>query len=139
MRRDLERVLHGRSYTSILVLSGEEEDVELADSRVLTTLLLVRDIRKRNNLSVANSPVVKLPPPPGVKAEPTPTANGHGFPPRAELQRRSASDGVGPARELTLIGEVLGCETRDLVMAAGISADQVSATPPPRREGPHPA
>tara|TARA_B110001452_G_scaffold85317_1_gene69719 strand:- start:596 stop:907 length:312 start_codon:yes stop_codon:yes gene_type:complete len=80
-------VLKERPYASALVLAEEETDTSASDSRALTTLLLVRDIR------------------------------------RVMASEAAARDpGGAPLAEMTLLGEILDSETRDLVAAAGVCA-----------------
>ena len=99
-RRDVEAVMRTHVFSSVLVLAVEggggarttsSSSASDADSRALTTLLLVRDIRESFE-QVHRS--------------------GHG---------ERAGSPPAQSEDFTLLGEILDAETKDLVAAAGVS------------------
>ena len=137
LRRDIESVMHARAYSSVLVLASDETNSSLgsekydaaaqcsaSDSRALTTLLLVRDVR-RAMLERASSPPLSFKK--GVAAGVT-DADGaaDGAPDGAAdgaLASRAPTAAAPPVPhdEFTMLGEILDSETKDLVAAAGVS------------------
>ena len=129
LRRDIESVMHARAYSSVLVLASDETNSSLgsekydaaaqcsaSDSRALTTLLLVRDVR-RAMLERASSPPLSFKK--GVAAGVT-DADGAADGALASRAPTAAAPPV-PHDEFTMLGEILDSETKDLVAAAGVS------------------
>ena len=112
-RRDIEAVMRPRAYSSALVLATEggggqsgdsDSAASAADSRALTTLLLVRDIRDSLVRQTRGGAAARAPSPAA--------ANGYG---------NGHVATVAQSEDFTLLGEILDIETKDLVAAAGVS------------------
>ena len=54
-RRDIEDIMHQYAFGSVLVLATEGDDHAASDSRALTSLLLVRDIREEMREAIKTS------------------------------------------------------------------------------------
>lgn len=148
LRRDLEACMRARPYGSVLVLSSEADEGVAAlgspsvasDSRSLTTLLLVRDIRRamleeetaRAMLPAdGEKPTDTSPPVPPARpmrriSRENPTAvalysRGWLLPDGLPPQAGPSGSKVAPDDDFTLLGEILDSETRDLVATAGVS------------------
>ena len=111
-RRDIEGVMHACPFSSVLVLSaegggdarGDSHGTTLSmeaseDSRALTSLLLVRDIRQTLLKQEAATAAALT------------SAGAKGLAAATEAQ----------PEDFTLLGEILDMETKDLVATAGIS------------------
>ena len=119
LRRDIESVMHERAYSSVLVLasegnagaSGQKIDsaaqCSASDSRSLTTLLLVSDVRR--------AMLEREPPSPGVAARLAAIKDEDGS------LTPAAAPAPTPPSEFTMLGEILDSETKDLIAAAGVS------------------
>ena len=115
IRRDIEAVMRACAFSSVLVLAAEgggDQGGSSEDSRALTTLLLVRDIRhtlltqpKGASAKGGFTATLSAPAAASVAAFATPSADGH----------------VVQSADFTLLGEILDVETKDLVAAAGVS------------------
>ena len=100
-RRDIEAGMRAQAFSSALVLSsegggGHRGNDNAEDSRALTTLLLVRDIRQTLMRQAAWGA----------------TKNG---------DRAGADEAAVQPEDFTLLGEILDMETKDLVASAGVS------------------
>lgn len=121
-QRVLERILHARNYSSVLVLASEDHETNASesDSCALTTLLLVRDVRctmaQQQGYDPLRHGLTHSASDPGLNGGRT----ARGAPDRATggaLSRAQVDEVLGP---LTLLGEILHSETRDLVAASGV-------------------
>ncbi len=136
LRRDLEAVMHAHSFGSVLVLATEVEGGQAheggggdegggggsgstssqgvaSDSRALSTLLLVSDIRRAMLASAAAAAAAKA-----AKAIAGAAANGSAG--SAAAVAAAAATEVQSDDAFTLIGEIRDAETKDLVAAAGV-------------------
>lgn len=109
-RRDLEGCLRKRSYGSVLVLSTEAEEGTASDSRSLTTLLLIREIRRVLLVEQSQQPVQMSKPLRRIRSV------------SKEYARLSVHHEAEPQdNDFTLLGEIHDQETRDLVSTSGVS------------------
>jgi hypothetical protein len=156
LRRDIESVMRSCVFSSVLVLASEGpqglpqglsavQQASASDSRALTTLLLVRDIRRALLATDAVKPKVgewKRKSSGGAEG----AAAGKGGASEGGASSKGGGGGGGsssssssssprrssappavttapqtPPAEFTLLGEILDSETKDLVAAAGVS------------------
>lgn len=109
-RRDIELVMSTHTFSSVLVLATEGDRHVTSDSRALTSLLLVRDIRQAMRTRAA--------PPPSLTLSTTLSTLHAALPAAAAAAAPSA---LPLPADFTLLGEILDSETKDLVAMAGIS------------------
>ena len=111
-----------RSKNGGLPPMAAEAWTSASDSRALTTLLLVRDVRRSMLESHATAAAAKLlqqPSPPNVTID---LAKGGLAGGEVRLVGvAGAPVGATPSTDFTLLGEILDSETKDLVAAAGVS------------------
>jgi len=132
-RRDIDAIMRARTFSSVLVLAaeggggGRGTSTSAADSRALTTLLLVKDVRqtlmhaRAHAVHTDRSAENGTAPPDMAKALAKAPAAAPAIATGARRPSMEQQVIAPQSEDFTLLGEIMSDETKDLVAATGVS------------------